>query len=381
MNFEFTAEQLEIQKTARELAQEVLAPKASEYDEKEQIPEDNYAKLKELGFMGMCVPEQYGGPGFDYVSYTLAMIEFSKACASTATMVSVSNSLVNDIMLKFGSEELKKAYLPRVCSGEIVGAFSLSEPEAGSDAGNTATMAVDKGDHWVINGVKNFTTGGQYADFIIVFAQTDRSLKHKGIFAIIADKGITGFTVGKKESKLGLRASDTTQLVFEDCIIPKNKMLGNVGDGFKVAMTALDGGRIGIAAQAIGIAEAALNESVKYSQERKQFDQAICNFQAIQDKLAEMAMRIDASKLLTLRAAWLRDKGHRVTKEGAMAKLYASQTANWVTYQAVQIHGGYGYIKEYNVERYFRDARITEIYEGTSEIQRLVIAREVLKGS
>lgn len=379
MNFQFTEEQLMIKETARKFAVEELAPRASERDEKEEFPHEEIKKLAELGFMGMMVSENYGGAGLDTISYVLAMEEISKVDASVGVIMSVNNSLVCWPIEVYGTEEQKIKYLPRLARGELLGAFCLSEPEAGSDASNQRTTAVRDGDFYVLNGTKNFITNGVYANILIVFAQTDREKGSKGISAFIVEKDFQGVIVAKKEKKLGIRSSDTAQIVFEDCRVPVSNRLGEEGAGFKIAMTTLNGGRIGIAAQALGIAQASLEASIKYAKERKTFGKYLAEHQAIQFKIADMATKIEAARLLTLLAAWKKDRGERYVKEASMAKLMASQVAVECALEAVQIHGGYGYIKDFPVERYLRDSKITEIYEGTSEIQRIIIARELLE--
>ncbi len=379
MNFQFTEEQLMIKETARKFAVEELTPRASERDEKEEFPHEEIKKLAELGFMGMMVSEEYGGAGLDTISYVLAMEEISKVDASVGVIMSVNNSLVCWPIETYGTEEQKLRYLPRLARGELLGAFCLSEPEAGSDASNQRTTAVRDGDFYILNGTKNFITNGVYANILIVFAQTDREKGSKGISAFIVEKDFQGVIVAKKEKKLGIRSSDTAQIVFEDCKVPVSNRLGEEGAGFKIAMTTLNGGRIGIAAQALGIAQASLEASVKYAKERKTFGKFLAEHQAIQFKIADMATKIEAARLLTLLAAWKKDRGERYVKEASMAKLFASQVAVECALEAVQIHGGYGYIKDFPVERYLRDSKITEIYEGTSEIQRIIIARELLE--
>lgn len=379
MNFQFTEEQLMIRETARKFAVEELASKASERDEKEEFPHEEIKKLAELGFMGMMVSEKYGGSGFDTISYVLAIEEISKVDASVGVIMSVNNSLICWPIEAFGTEEQKLKYLPRLARGELLGAFCLSEPEAGSDASNQRTTAVRNGDFYILNGTKNFITNGVYANILIVFAQTDKEKGSKGISAFIVEKDFPGVIVTKKEKKLGIRSSDTAQIVFEDCKVPLANRLGDEGMGFKIAMTTLNGGRIGIAAQALGIAQASLEASIKYAKERKTFGKFLAEHQAIQFKIADMATKIEAARLLTLLAAWKKDRGEKYVKEASMAKLFASQIAVEAALEAVQIHGGYGYIKDFPVERYLRDSKITEIYEGTSEIQRIIIARELLE--
>jgi len=379
MNFELTEEQKEVQRTAREFAKKEILPLARKIDEEEYFPKEIVKKLADIGFMGMMVPEKYGGAGFDTISYVLAMEEISAACASTGVIMSVNNSLVSDPLLRYGTEEQKMKYLVPIARGEKIGCFCLSEPDCGSDAAGLRTMARKEGNEYIIEGTKNFVTNGPQADIAIVFATIDRSLKHKGICAFILEKDMKGYIISKVEKKLGIRGSGTAQIVLDGVRVPEENLLGDVGEGFKIAMTTLDGGRIGIAAQALGIAKAAFEESVRYSKERKAFGQHICEFELVQEMIAEMGTRIDAARLLTLRAAYLKDKKMRFTKEAAMAKLFASETAMWVTIKAIQIFGGYGYITDNSVERHFRDAKITEIYEGTSEIQKIVIAANILK--
>ncbi len=379
MNFEFSETHLMIQDMARKFAEEELAPTADQRDEKEEFPHDAVKKMAELGFMGMMVPEQWEGAGLDTISYVLAMIEISKADASAGVIMSVNNSLVCWGLDTYGTDSQKEKYLRELASGRKLGAFALSEPEAGSDATNQRTTATKDGDFYVLTGTKNFITNGANADVVLVMAATDRSKGAKGVSAFIVEKGTEGFSVAKKEKKLGIRSSDTVSLAFEDCRVPKENLIGDEGFGMKFALKTLDGGRIGIAAQALGIAQASLDASVKYSKERKAFEKPIAHFQAIQFKLADMATNLEAAKMLTLKAAHLKDKGENFGPASAMAKLYASKVSVECALEAIQIHGGYGYVREYNVERYLRDAKITEIYEGTSEIQRVVIARDLLQ--
>lgn len=379
MNFELTEEQLMIQQTAREFAQEKIAPSAVERDLKEEFPHDIIKELGELGFMGMMVSPDWGGAGLDTVSYALAIAEISKVDASVGVIMSVNNSLVCWGLEQYGSDFLKEKYLVPLATGQKLGAFALSEPEAGSDATNQHTEAVKDGDHWSINGIKNWITNGKTADYYLVMAQTNRELRHKGITTFLVEKGTPGFDQAKKEDKLGIRSSDTCSLTFNDARVPHENIVWEEGKGFNFAMKTLNGGRIGIAAQALGIAEASLEAAVNYSKTRKAFGTEIKNHQAIQFKLADMAVQVEAAKLLILEAAALKDAGKEYTKQAAMAKLYASKAAVDCALEAIQIHGGYGYVREYLVERYLRDAKITEIYEGTSEIQRVVIARELLK--
>jgi alkylation response protein AidB-like acyl-CoA dehydrogenase len=356
-----------------------LKPGVIERDELQKFPAEQIQKLGELGFLGMMVSPQYGGSGMDAISYVLVMEELSKIDASTSVVVSVNNSLVCYGLEKYGSELQKHKYLVPLAKGEVIGAFCLSEPEAGSDATSQRTTAIDMGDHYLLNGTKNWITNGGTASTYIIIAQTDASKKHKGINAFIVEKGMEGFTVGAKENKLGIRGSDTHSLMFTDVKVPKENRIGEDGFGFKFAMNVLEGGRIGIAAQALGIAAGAFELSVLYAKERKAFGKTIADLQAIQFKLADMATEIEAARLLCYRAAWLKDNHQPYAQASSMAKLFASETAMRTTIEAVQVHGGYGFVKEYHVERLMRDAKITQIYEGTSEIQRIVISREVLK--
>jgi alkylation response protein AidB-like acyl-CoA dehydrogenase len=376
---EFTDEQKMIRDVARDFAENEIKPIAVELDREGRFPAELVKKMGELGFMGIFVPDQYGGSGMDTFTYVLALEEICKACASTGVIMSVNNSLVCDPIYKFGDEEQKKRYLPPLAKGEKLGCFSLSEPGSGSDAGGLRTTAVKDGKCYVINGTKNWVTNGPEADVIVLFTSTALPKKHSGVTAFIVDKETPGIIVGKVEHKLGIKGSSTSQIIFEDCRIPVENRLGQEGDGFKIAMQTLDGGRIGIGAQAVGIAQAALEEAVKYSKEREAFNQSISNFQGIQFMIADMATRIEAARLLVWQAAIMKDKKMKFSKQSAMAKLFASETAMWVTTKAIQIHGGYGYTTDYPAERHFRDAKITEIYEGTSEIQRIVIANSVLK--
>ena len=379
MNFDFTDEQLMIQETAREFAQAEIAPSAIERDKNAEFPAEIVKKLGELGFLGIMVDPKYNGAGMDTISYILAMIEISKVDASVGVIMSVNNSLVCTGLQKYGSDYIKENYLSKISTGEKLGAFALSEPEAGSDATKQHTTADKDGDHFVLNGMKNWITNGTTADYYVVMATTDKEKGHHGITTFIVEKGTPGFTQGKKEDKLGIRSSDTCSLSFENCRVPAENIVWEEGKGFNFAMNILNGGRIGIAAQAVGIAEGSLDAAIKYSKERKAFGTEIANFQAIQFKLADMAVKVDASKMMTLRAAALKDKGEKFYKEAAMAKLYSSKVAVECALDAVQIHGGYGYVREYQVERFLRDSKITEIYEGTSEIQKMVIARSLLK--
>jgi alkylation response protein AidB-like acyl-CoA dehydrogenase len=379
MNFELSEEQLAVQKAARDFAQTELLPGVIERDTHQKFPADQIKKMGELGFMGMMVDPTYNGGGMDSISYVLAMEEISKVDASASVCMSVNNSLVCWGLEKYGSEEQKQKYLKRLATGEIVGAFCLSEPEAGSDATSQRTTAQDKGDHYLVNGTKNWITNGNSASVYIVIAQTDAEKRHKGINALIIEKGMPGFVVGKKEDKMGIRGSDTHSLMFTDVKVPKVNRIGDEGFGFSFAMTTLNGGRIGIAAQALGIAAGAYELALKYAKERKAFGKSLSEHQAIQFKLADMATKIDAARLLVHQAAYLKDKNKDFVKAAAMAKLFASQIAQEVTTEAVQVHGGYGYVKEYHVERLMRDAKITQIYEGTTEIQKMVISRELIR--
>lgn len=378
MDFTLTEEHLMIQQAARDFAQNELLPGVIERDEKQIFPAEQIKKMGELGFMGMMVDPKYGGSGLDTISYVLAMEEISKIDASASVVMSVNNSLVCWGLQAFGTEEQKQKYLPRLASGEIIGAFCLSEPEAGSDATSQKTTAIDMGDHYLLNGTKNWITNGGTASVYLVIAQTDVEKKHKGINALIVEKGMPGFEIGPKEQKLGIRGSDTHSLMFTDVKVPKENRIGEDGFGFKFAMKTLSGGRIGIAAQALGIASGAYELALKYSKERKAFGKEISQHQAIAFKLADMAVNIEAARLLCFQAALDKDNDRNYDLSGAMAKLFASQVAMDTTIEAVQVHGGNGYVKEYHVERLMRDAKITQIYEGTSEIQKIVISRAIL---
>lgn len=378
MEYLLTEEQNMMRDMVAKFSREEIAPKASENEKNGLFPSEIIKKAGELGLMGIGYPEEYGGSGMDFVSYMIAIEEISKACASTGVIISAHSSLTVDPIYNFGTEEQKKKYLPKMCSGEWLGCHALTEPGAGSDAGATKTTAKLTGDKWILNGTKHFITNGAEAEVCVVFASTDPSIKTKGISAFIVEKGTPGFKVGKLEHKLGIKATSTAELVFEDCEIPKENLLGEVGKGFKIALITLDGGRLGIASQALGIAKASIDESIKYAKQREQFDQPISNFQAIQWMIADMYTEYEAAWLLTYRGATMKDKKLRYTKEAAMAKLKSSEVASFCASRAVQIHGGYGYTDEFNVERYLRDAKITEIYEGTSEIMRLVISANLL---
>ena len=379
MNFQLTEEQLAVQEAARDFAQSELLPGVIERDTEARFPKEQIQKMGALGFMGMMVDPAYSGGGMDTLSYVIAMEEISKIDASASVSMSVNNSLVCWGLEKFGTEEQKQTYLTKLATGEVIGAFCLSEPEAGSDATSQQTTATLEGDYYLLNGTKNWITNGSSASIYLVIAQTDASKGHKGISAFIVERGWDGFVVGKKEDKLGIRGSDTHSLMFTDVKVPLKNRLGAEGFGFTFAMETLNGGRIGIAAQALGIASGAYELALAYSKERKAFGKPISQHQAIQFKLADMATQIEAARLLVYKAAWLKDQGEDYAQASAMAKLYASEVAMNVTVEAVQVHGGYGYVKEYHVERLMRDAKITQIYEGTSEIQRIVISRNVLK--
>jgi alkylation response protein AidB-like acyl-CoA dehydrogenase len=379
MTFQFTEEQESVRQAARDFAQHELLPGVIDRDINQYFPEELKLKMGHLGFMGMMVSPEYNGGGMDTISYVLALEEIAKVDASAAIIMSVNNSLVCWGLEKYGTPEQKKKYLSRVASGEISGAFCLSEPEAGSDASGQHTTAVLQGDNYLLNGTKNWITNGGSAGVYLVIAQSDVAKKHKGINCLIVERGQNGFEIGKKEDKMGIRGSDTHALMFNDVRVSVQNRVGAEGSGFSFAMGTLNGGRIGVAAQALGIASGAYERALQYSKERKTFGHTIADHQAIQFKLATMATKIEAARLLTLQAAWVKDQGKPYIKEAAMAKLYASEIAQFVTTEAVQIHGGYGYVREFHVERMMRDAKITEIYEGTSEIHRMVIARELLK--
>ncbi|GGI22913.1 acyl-CoA dehydrogenase [Pedobacter mendelii] len=379
MHFELSEEQLMIQQAARDFANQELKPGVIERDEHQKFPAEQVKKLGELGFLGMMVSEKYNGSGLDAISYVLVMEELSKIDASASVVVSVNNSLVCYGLEAYGSEAQKEKYLKPLAAGEKIGAFCLSEPEAGSDATSQQTTAEDKGDYYLLNGTKNWITNGSTASTYLVIAQTHPALRHKGINAFIVEKGMEGFTIGPKENKLGIRGSDTHSLMFNDVKIPKENRIGEDGFGFKFAMKTLEGGRIGIAAQALGIAQGAFELATQYAKERKSFGKPIAEHQAIAFKLADMATQIEAARLLVYKAAWLKDQDLPYTQAGSMAKLFASKVAMDVTIEAIQVHGGYGFVKEYHVERLMRDAKITQIYEGTSEIQKMVISREIIR--
>jgi alkylation response protein AidB-like acyl-CoA dehydrogenase len=378
VQFNLTEEQQMIQQTAREFADNEIAPVADQHNREHRFPAEIIKTLADLGFMGMLVPEKYGGTALGNFCLVLALEEVNRACASTGVIMSVHNSLCTSPILHWGSDDLKDRYLPKLATCEMLGAYALSEPDSGSDAAALTTSAVRDGNEYVINGTKNFITTGAEADVTVVMARTDASHKTRGITAFVVERDTKGYNIGRKEDKLGLRASSTVQLVFEDMRVPADRMLGEEGMGFKIAMHTLDGGRIGIAAQSVGIAQACLDASVKYAEEREAFDKQIGHFQAIQWKLADMATRVEAARLLVYNASRLKDEGKPHSKEAAMAKLFSSETCNWAAREAVQVHGGAGYLEDFPVERFFRDARITEIYEGTSEIQRIVISRNLL---
>lgn len=380
MDFRLSEELEFIQQAARDFAQNEIKPGAGERDEKAEFPAEIIKGMGELGFMGIAIPEELGGAGTSNLAYVLALEEISKADAGVGVVMSVNNSLCCDPLHHFGSDYIKETYLKKIASGEWLGSYSLTEPGAGSDAGSLTTTAVKDGNEYVLNGSKAFITNGDSCDITVTYAKTDpEQPSGRGITAFVVEKGTPGFSVGKHEEKLGIRCSDCVSLIFEDCRVPAENVIGEEGHGFKVAMATLDVGRIGIGAQALGIAAASLEESISYANEREQFGKPIGAFQAIQWKIADMAMELDAARLLVQRSAWMRDEGMRHTLQSSMGKLFASETAMRAALEAVQIHGGYGYIREYPVERFMRDAKITEIYEGTSEIQRLVISRNLMR--
>ncbi|MGA1821466.1 MAG: acyl-CoA dehydrogenase [Thermoplasmatota archaeon] len=379
MILELNEQQKMIRNMVREFAAKEIAPKAAELDEKEEYPQDALDKMAKLGILGAIIPAEYGGAGLDIVTYSVLIEEISRACASTGVVTSVHNSLTSWPIMKYGTEEQKKKYLPILARGEKIGAFGGTEPNAGSDLGAMQTTAVLDGDNYIINGAKTFITSGPKAGIIIVFAVTDKEAGSKGISTFIVESGFKGYSVGGIFEKIGINGSLTSELLFEDMVVPKENLLGKEGDGFKIALSTLDGGRIGIAAQAVGIAQAALDESVEYSKQRQQFGKPLAKFQAIQWMIAEMATKIEAARFLVRNAAFKEDQGERFGKEAAMAKLFAADAASWCADKAIQIHGGYGYTKEYPVERLYRDARITSIYEGTSEVMKMVIAGSLLR--
>ncbi len=378
MGYQLTEEQKMIQAMVRDFAREVVMPGAAERDRTGEFPRDILEQMGELGLMGMNVPPEYNGAGVDSVSYSLALQEIAYACASTAVIMSVHNSVACGPIYLFGSDYLKEHYLKPLAAGRMLGSFAVTEPGAGSDPAGQKTKAVLDGDHYVLEGTKLFITSGKHSDVTVVTAYTDKEQKHRGISAFVVEKGTPGFSVGKEEKKMGLRCSDTVELVFEECRVPKKNLLGREGDGFMIAMASLDGGRIGIASQSVGLAQACLDVAVKYARERVQFGRPISQFQGLRWMIADMATRIEAARLLTLNAAAMRDRGEDISAAASMAKLFASESANDAAYKATQIHGGYGYIEEFPVERYYRDARVFTIYEGTSEIQRKVIANHVI---
>lgn len=379
MNFQLSKEHEMARQLFRSFAVNEVEPLAQEIDEQERFPLETVEKMQKYGFMGIPFPKQYGGQGCDYLTYAMAVEELSKVCATTGVIVSAHTSLCGSPLLEFGTEEQKQKYLTKIASGEWIGAFGLTEPGAGTDAAGQQTKAVLDGDNYILNGSKIFITNASYADVYIVMAMTDKSQGTKGISAFIVESTFPGFSIGKKELKMGIRGSATCELIFEDCIVPKENLLGKIGQGFKIAMKTLDGGRIGIAAQALGIAQGAIDETVKYVKERKQFGRSISQFQNTQFQLAEMQTKVDAARMLVYRAACSKDAGAAYGVDAAMAKLFAAETAMEVTTKAVQLHGGYGYTRDYPVERMMRDAKITEIYEGTSEVQRMVISANMLK--
>lgn len=379
MLFKLTDEQVMIQNMVKEFSRKVIAATASERDKTKEFPAENFKQMGELGLMGMMIPEAYGGEDADTISYVLALSEIAYSCASTSVVMSVQNSIVCESLYKFGTEEQKQEFLIPLASGRIIGAFGLTEPDAGSDPVSQTTTAVRQGDDYVINGTKRFITSGENAKVVLVTAKTDEKTGHRGISCFIVPKGTPGLIVGHLEDKMGLRASDTTDLIFENCRVPASQRLGKEGDGFKIAMSGLDSGRIGIAAQSLGVAQAAFDAAVKYAQKRKQFGTTISKHQAIRFQIADMATQIEAARQLIFSAASMKDRKVPYTKEASIAKLFASEMVNEITARAIQIHGGYGFTKDYNVERYYRDARVFTIYEGTSEIQRIVISNNILK--
>ena len=379
MLFKLTDEQLMIQNMVREFSRKVVAATASERDKTKEFPTENFRQMGELGLMGMMIPEEYGGESADAISYVLALSEIAYSCASTSVVMSVQNSIVCETLYKFGTEEQKQEFLVPLASGEMIGAFGLTEPDAGSDPVSQQTTAVRDGDQYIINGTKRFITTGKNSKVVLVTAKTDESIGHKGISCFVIPKGTPGLIVGRLEDKMGLRASDTTDLILENCAVPASSIVGKEGDGFKIAMSGLDSGRIGIAAQSYGVAMAAFNAAVKYAKTRKQFGAAISKHQAIRFQIADMATQIEAAKQLIFSAASTKDRGEPYTREASIAKLFASEMVNEITARAIQIHGGYGFTKDYDVERFYRDARVFTIYEGTSEIQRIVISNQILK--
>jgi alkylation response protein AidB-like acyl-CoA dehydrogenase len=379
LNFQLNDEQSDLRKTVREFAEREIRPHVMEWDEASQFPLDTIKELGKLGLMGIIFPAEYAGAGMGYVEYVIAIEELSRVDGSVGIIVAAHTSLCSNHIFIAGSEEQKRKYIPKLATGEFIGAWGLTEPGSGSDAGGARCSAVRKGDRWVLNGTKTFCTNGHYADVMVVIAVTDKTAHTHGLSAFVVEKGTKGFRAGKKENKLGLRASDTAEMIFEDCEIPAENLIGKEGDGFIDAMRVLDGGRISIAALGLGMAQGAYESALNYSKERKQFGKAISEFQAIQWKLADMSVEIDAARLLTMRSAWMKDDGQKTTLESSMAKLYTSEVAVRAANEAVQIHGGYGFIKDYPAEKFYRDVKLCTIGEGTSEIQRLVIARQILK--
>ncbi len=379
MPVDFTKEQLMVRDMAREFSRTIVAPEAAERDRTKKFPKEIFDKMGEIGLMGMLVPEKYDGEGADTISYVLALSEIAYSCASTAVVMSVHNSIVCESILKFGTEEQKQKFLKPLAKAKIIGAFGLTEPEAGSDPSSQNMTAVKDGNHYILNGTKRFITSAVNSGLAIITAKTDPSQKHKGISAFIVEKGTPGLSIGEPEDKMGLKASDTADLIFNDCRVSAENLLGNEGDGFKIAMTVLDSGRIGISAQSVGVAKAAFDASIRYSKQREQFGKKICSFQGLRWVIADMAVEIEAAKQLMFSAAAMKDSGKKITKQAAIAKLFSSEMVNRVVSKAIQVYGGYGYINEYPVERFYRDARVFMIYEGTSEIQRIVIANQILK--
>jgi len=379
MSFQLTEDQLIIQTMVRDFSRNVVRPTAMKRDQTKEFPAENLKQMGELGLMGMMIPPEYNGAGTDTVAYVLALSEIAYSCASTAVVMSVQNSIVCESIYRFGTDDQKERFLKPLAAGEIIGAFALTEPNAGSDPVSQKTNAVRDGDFYILNGTKRFITSGKNSGVVIVTAVTDESKRHRGISTFLVKKETPGFIVGNMENKMGLRASDTTDLIFKDCRVPAKDMLGKEGEGFRIAMTGIDGGRIGIAAQSVGVAQAALDAAVQYSKEREQFGQPISKFQGLRWMIADMATEIEAARQLMFSAAAMKDRGEKYTAQASMAKLFASEMVNRVTAKALQIHGGYGYIKEYPVERFYRDARVFTIYEGTSEIQRIVISNHILK--
>lgn len=379
MLFKLTDEQVMIQNMVREFSRKVIASTAADRDKTKEFPAENFRQMGELGLMGMMIPENYGGEEADAVSYVLALSEIAYSCASTSVVMSVQNSIVCESLYKFGTEEQKQEFLVPLASGEIIGAFGLTEPDAGSDPVSQTATAVKQGDDYIINGTKRFITSGKNSSLVLITAKTDETVGHKGISCFIVPKGTPGLVVGRLEDKMGLRASDTTDLIFENCKVPAANMLGKLGDGFKIAMSGLDSGRIGIAAQSMGVAQAAFDAAVKYAKKRKQFGGPISKHQAIRFQIADMATQIEAARQLIFSAASMKDRGETYTKEASIAKLFASEMVNEITARAIQIHGGYGFTKDYDVERFYRDVRVFTIYEGTSEIQRIVISNNILR--